>query len=422
MRTLPNLLVERAGSTPTDVAVRRFALGAWQETTWSELLAQAAAIGTGLTTLGVGRGDVVALMLGGGPEWFAAEIGATGIGAIVLALDDDLSPTVVCSALRSHSVVAALVRDEEQFDKIAGSRADLDDLRFLAVVDTRGMRSLDAPDHDDSHELSLARLQARGTSVETWQASVRSSADDDGAVILTTVRDGSLTMMRLTHREAIAQGESIAAQLGLGPSDVLYSMNGFAEPNEHALELVGSLLHGATVHFGENGLQAQGLRQVQPTVLVARPSWVGALSAGVAERAAAARGVKAVALGRGLVRRPPSSTVRTSRRANPTRVAALVALAAVLVLFLVWPSGNDVARICIAFAIAVVTAIGLVVGGQTAVGPLRRQLGLSRCRGVIVTESDPTGSDLLGGLDVPVIAAPVATSALLDHVASETLA
>ena len=114
--------------------------------------------------------------------------------------------------------------------------------------------------------------------------------------------------------------------------------------------------------------------------------------------------------------------MRTSRRANPTRVAALVALAAVLVLFLVWPSGNDVARICIAFAIAVVTAIGLVVGGQTAVGPLRRQLGLSRCRGVIVTESDPTGSDLLGGLDVPVIAAPVATSALLDHVASETLA
>lgn len=419
MTTLPLLLLERAASTPKGVAVRRFQLGAWQETTWAELCAEAAAVGGGLASLGIGRGDVVGIITEDGPEWFAAELGAQGIGATVLGLDCDLSPRTVAGLLRTSGAKAVMVGDQEQHDKAIEARGEDSPLRVVVIIDTRGMRHVDLEHRaDESSVLSLAQLRARGTAGGDWEAAARAVRPDDGAVILTTVIGGHLQATRLTHAEAIAHGRALAEQLALGGADVLYTLHAFAEGAEHALGFVGPLVSGATVHFGESGLQAQGLHQVQPTLLCARPAWLAGTVAQVSHQEAATRGIKRFALRRGLRRRAPDTAARTKGHAHPARTAALIAAAVVLLLFLAWPDGDDVTRLLIALGIVVVTCIALVLSGLTVAVPLRRRLGLSRCRGVVMTEQpDALPASLLGALSVPLITPPAAPGTPLQHAA-----
>ena len=73
---LPNLLTQRARSSPNRVALRVKRLGYWHDVTWSRCERQAAAAGLGWRAIGVQPGQSVAILTGNRPEWLAADIGA----------------------------------------------------------------------------------------------------------------------------------------------------------------------------------------------------------------------------------------------------------------------------------------------------------------------------------------------------------
>lgn len=421
MSTLPSLLLERAASAPRGVAMRRFKLGTWQQTTWADLVAEASAVGSGLAALGVGPGDVVGIVTDDGPEWIAAEIGAQGIGATVLGLDPDLSPPTLRRLVHESGAIAIVVGDQEQFDKVDFGCAALPELRMVIVIDTRGMRGIDADGRADAASvLSLGQLRARGATANDWERRAGVLTADAAAVILASGHDNEVETARLTHAESIAHGRSLAAALGLGGADVLYSQHTLADPVEHSLAVVGPLLHGSTTHFGETGLHAQGLRQVQPTLLYARPAWLTFVSDEAAQRVAGSKGIKRAALRRGFVRRPPATTIRTSRHANPARTVGLGAAALVALLYVLWPSGDDATRLLITLAIVLGACAALVLSGRCLGGPIRRRFGLSRCRAVVMEGGpDATGADFLGALDVPLVTPAVLTGQPVPRSASE---
>ena len=422
-RSLPALLLERAATTPHGVAVRRFTLGAWRETTWAQLRDEAAAVGTGLASLGITAGDDVAVVTDNGSEWFAIEMGAQGIGATVLGFDDDLSPVTGASLLRAARAKAVIVGDQEQYDKVAEMRHDLTDLELVAVIDTRGMRHLDKPDRPDGATvLSLAQLRSRGAVASGWEAQARSVGGHDGAVIATTVRNAKVHAEMLTHDQALTHGRALADALALGPHDILSTLHTFAGGAEHAFGVVAPLLRAVPVHFGEAGLLEQGLRQVQPTLVFTRPSWLASISDDAQRRVVGTGGIKAVALRRGLIRRPPATKARTAPFPNINRTVGLAAAALVLALFLAWPNGDDVVRLILALAIILATVMALVLSGRSAAGPARRRLGLSRCRAVVMAdEAGSSGADLLGALAVPLVIVPLPAGTPVSLAASESL-
>ena len=66
--TLPALLVARAREHPDRVAFRHKDLGIWQPITWATYLDEVRAVAHGLRTLGVERGDRVAVHSENRPE------------------------------------------------------------------------------------------------------------------------------------------------------------------------------------------------------------------------------------------------------------------------------------------------------------------------------------------------------------------
>ena len=83
---LPGLLLRHAESTPKNVALRHNELSRWRELTWDEYATRTAHIGLGLSSLGVGPGDRVAIHSENRPEWVMTDLAAQGIGAATVGI------------------------------------------------------------------------------------------------------------------------------------------------------------------------------------------------------------------------------------------------------------------------------------------------------------------------------------------------
>lgn len=79
-----------AAIDPDAVAVR--SIGGEQSLTWREYAEQVRAVAGGLSALGVGRGDTVALMMGNRVEFYPLEVGAQHTGATSFSVYNTLAP------------------------------------------------------------------------------------------------------------------------------------------------------------------------------------------------------------------------------------------------------------------------------------------------------------------------------------------
>src|SRR5262249_3639980 len=90
-KTLPQLLVERAGLDGDTLALRQKALGIWQTLSWRDVHDQVAWLSDGLAELGLRRGETAAIIGENEPEHFFAEYAAQACGAVSVSMYPDLT-------------------------------------------------------------------------------------------------------------------------------------------------------------------------------------------------------------------------------------------------------------------------------------------------------------------------------------------
>lgn len=414
--TVPGLLLDQARLRGPRVAVRSHGLGIWEPTTWADLATRVERVGDGLASLGVTAGSVVALVAANRVEWILTDLAAQGLGAAVLALDPaSSSPAAVGRALRATSPAVVVVSDQEQYDKVVDSGAAAD--APVIVMDTRGLRHLDdASRADADRRMPFAALEAR-RSDGAWRRALASLTPDTVAVIEV---DGA-EVRRIDHASLLATGDRIGAAVALGPTDELYPQHSFADPTERALSITGAMRHGLSLAIGQDDrLTTLEITAVQPTLLHATPAWAASLAADLDRRVRATRGLKRLALRRGFRPRTPAATPRTPGF-PPLRALGIVSVVAVLVLFALTPSANDYLRILGAAVIALAAGVFAVLSGISVPGPLRRRLGLTRTRAVVVSEPiGLDGSAVLGALGLPVVAVPADAARGVGHPAARS--
>jgi long-subunit acyl-CoA synthetase (AMP-forming) len=140
MTTLPQLLVDRARSTPNAVALREKHLGIWEEVSWAKYLERVRLFALGLRTLGVSRGDKVAIIGDNRPEWFIAELSAQSLGAAAVGLFQDATPAEVQYVVDHSDARVVVVEDQEQVDKLLAISETLPKLEYIVYCAARGLR------------------------------------------------------------------------------------------------------------------------------------------------------------------------------------------------------------------------------------------------------------------------------------------
>ncbi len=282
--TLPGLLVRNARAHGAEVALREKKFGIWRSITWAEYEARTRAFALGLHALGVGRGEVVALIGDNRPDWVMGEIAAHALGARSLGIYRDALDDEVAYLLAFSGATTVIAEDEEQVDKLLNISDRVPGLRHIVYSDPRGMRKLAA----DPRLLPASTLVERGEAAARerpglWEELV--AATDGEAVAILCTTSGTTArpkLAMLTGRALIRHCESYLKADPKGPQDEYVSVLPLPWIMEQVYVLGWGLITRMKVGFVEEPeTMMADFREIGPSFVLFAPRVWEALAAEV---------------------------------------------------------------------------------------------------------------------------------------------
>lgn len=281
--TLPEVFefVARVHARPDLLYFKRD--GRWIPISSAEVLQRARLIAAGLYSLGIRRGDRVAILSESRPEWTLTDAGCTFLGAIDVPIYPTLTPAQVQYILKDSGARVLLLANEAKLREIEPILSNCPALEHLIVFEND-------PD-SRSTALSLAQLETRGQACARQQREVlrelelQAKPDDLATIIYTSGTTGEPKGVMLTHGNLVSNLVDSSGHFSFGVEDTALSVL----PLSHIFEreaMYMYLFRGMAVYFAES-LDTIGpnLREVHPTILVGVPRIFEKIYARIRQRA-----------------------------------------------------------------------------------------------------------------------------------------
>jgi long-chain acyl-CoA synthetase len=252
---LPMAFLLRASASPERVALRAF--GSDRQLTLREWSSRARAVAGGLSSLGIGRGDRVALLLSTRIEFHLADMGALLMGAIPFSLYVT-SPVTQFLDIVGNAEPRVLITEAALVGKARELVAAYPEIEHLVVIEDDAARA---------GELSLAALEARCP--EDFDATATASAgdaDDICTLVYTSGTTGPPKGVQIRHRAVLACLDSIRRRFATTERDraVCYL------PMAHVAERIFG--HYAAFVYGYEVTSVPDLGQLGAALHAVRPT------------------------------------------------------------------------------------------------------------------------------------------------------
>jgi long-chain acyl-CoA synthetase len=166
-----------------------------QTLSWHELAAQVNRIAGGLASLGVEKGDAVALMLANRPEFVACDLAAVALGAVPFSIYQTSSPEQIVYVVGDAEASVAIV-EASYLDVFEQARKDLPNVEHLIVLDTEAGTG------------TLAELEQRDPDFDAAAAGAV-GPEDLLTLIYTSGTTGPPKGVQLTHRNLLTLVASV---------------------------------------------------------------------------------------------------------------------------------------------------------------------------------------------------------------------
>ncbi|MAW89388.1 MAG: long-chain fatty acid--CoA ligase [Phyllobacteriaceae bacterium] len=268
--TMPQVLRKRAGEHGSELALREKKLGRWVRFTWQDYYEQARLTAIGLSALGFGPGDRIAVAGEDTPQWLFADLGAQMAGGACLGVYPT-NPWPELQYIVRHSRARIVVcGDQEQTDKVIEARrreGGLPDVTHIIAIDMKGMRQYDEPglmSFDDLIALGRQREAELGALIDRQIDSGK--ADDVAIIVYTSGTTGMPKGAMLTHGNMLHSASRMAAIHKLDRQN--YSVLCYlplCHVAERSFSTVMQLVTGCTVSFAESvDTVVVNLREIAP--------------------------------------------------------------------------------------------------------------------------------------------------------------
>jgi len=247
--------------------------------TWKELRDQVNRIAGGLASLGVSKGDTVAIMLNNRPEFFAIDMAAVSLGAVPFSIYQTSSPEQIEYVVGDAEAKVAVV-EAAFLDVFSKAREQLPNVETLIVIDGEG------------GDYTLESLEAIDPDFDPSESAVAIEPDDLLTLIYTSGTTGPPKGVQLSHRNLMT--------LTSGVDDIIDFPDRGAKviswlPAAHIAERGAHyylpVIRGCTIYVCGNPREIVAfLPQVNPTWFFAVPRIWEKLKAGLEAKLAAVPG------------------------------------------------------------------------------------------------------------------------------------
>jgi long-chain acyl-CoA synthetase len=261
-RTVIQVLEAAAAAYGDAPALRQPAGGGYFTLSWKQYLTAVTEIAAGLRSLGIGKGDVVALNATTRLEFYLADIGTMANGSIAAALYPSYPTKDLLHQIEQAGPCAIFVEDPTMLAALSGAPVRH---WFLLTGSAEGALTLD-------------QLRAKGREALAGDAQLEKRlnaelAPTDPAVLyLTSGATGEPKLALVTHQAIVANLEMGPVALPLRPDDATVAFLPSAHIAQRVVIEFLPIRFGMPVTFSESLLQLPGeIRKVRPTIMLAPP-------------------------------------------------------------------------------------------------------------------------------------------------------
>jgi len=272
-KTLGQFFLEQVAKRGDQVALREKDFGIWQEVTWSGYLDHVKHFALGLTALGFGRGDNLAIISENCREWLYADLAAICLGGVSVGVYPTSPYPEVHYVVKHSDSKFVVAEDQEQTDKIMEVWDDLPLVKKIIVKDMKGLRH-----YPQDIIMSFEAVEELGREMERerpgwFEEQVALGRSDEVCIMVYTSGTTGKpkgAMINHVNIESMTLGtiEAIKAKAGDGVVSYL--------PLCHVAEKIFSLFLpmyvGYPVNFAESIATIQSdLREIAPSVFLGVP-------------------------------------------------------------------------------------------------------------------------------------------------------
>jgi long-chain acyl-CoA synthetase len=272
--TIPKLFLRSAGKYgDKKVAMREKEFGIWVPITWKQYYENVKRIALGMVSLGLERGDKVAMIGDNRPEALWAEMAAMCVGAVgVWLFQDSLIDEV--QYIIDHSDAKLMVGEgQEEVDKCLTIKSKCPKLKKMLWDDPKGMRG-----YRDPILISLKEVMRLGEDLDRKEPAlfedlVMKGKGDDICLLFYTSGTTSLPKgALLSHYNMLTMGQNLMRVDPYFETDDFVSYLPFAWIGEQMMSISCGLHAGFTLNFPEEPETAQeNIREIGPHVMFAPP-------------------------------------------------------------------------------------------------------------------------------------------------------
>lgn len=274
--TLPQMLAKQAQELGSQrAAIREKNFGIWQTYNWSDYLQYTKNVALGLASLGLKRGENIAIITNNHPEWLFTELGAQALGAVTLNLFTTAVAKELAFGLTRVQAAFVIAEDQEQVDKLLEVKEELSFVRKVIYIDPTGMRTY----ADDPWLMSFQKLLELGIdfdkkSPQYFTDEVRKGKPDEVALmIMTSGTTGLPKLAMISHENFTEMARKWLETAPIGVGDNWISITPPAWIVDQMWGMGITLSGGMIMNFPETTeTVVEDFRDIGPTVIITA-SW-----------------------------------------------------------------------------------------------------------------------------------------------------
>ncbi|MCB1023196.1 MAG: AMP-binding protein, partial [Acidobacteria bacterium] len=258
-----------AENRPRKDALNFKADGKWVSISSAEMLSRIENTALGLFSLGIRKGDRVAILAPNSPEWTIADAGCQFAGVIDVPIYTTLVPSSIQYILNDSEAKALVLFDKKYYETIKEILAECKSIQKLILLEPEGVGA--------ENSISLKDLETAGEELRKEEPDlIKKLADeidphDTATLIYTSGTTGEPKGVMLSHENLLSNvidaGENFQFTMDDVPLSVL--------PLSHVFERTGMYLYiynGMAVHYAESIEKvSDNLRDIRPTIFVGVP-------------------------------------------------------------------------------------------------------------------------------------------------------
>ncbi|ADR19730.1 AMP-binding protein [Calditerrivibrio nitroreducens] len=269
--TLLHYFFERYKKNPKKVSFREKDLGIWKEYTWTDYFEKVTKVAIYFESLGLKKGDTIAIIGDNKPEWIISEIAAQLLGAYPIGIyQDSISSEVEYILTKAESKVV-VAEDQEQVDKVLENVDKFPQLKKIIYYDSKGMYQ-----YRDELLIFFDDIfqQVSKTDLDSYfEEKLKLLNENDIAVMCTTSgTTGHPKLAMLSHKNMIFMATSLAKADPKYESDEFVSFLPLPWIGEQMMSVASALIFGFTVNFPESHNTVQeDMKEIGPRIIFSPP-------------------------------------------------------------------------------------------------------------------------------------------------------